>query len=73
VGVQSPSLHRPRHGRLLPASGPNEKQCSIHEHSPFPCRGYDCRNDKRIRSEYASKRLGPEFEKLYRSENKLEP
>jgi Fe-S-cluster containining protein len=49
----------------------NDKQCSIHGHRPVACRGYDCRKDKRIWTDFDNKRLSPEFEKLFRSENKL--
>lgn len=48
------------------------QRCSIHEHRPVPCRGYDCRNDKRIWSDFHKKLLSAEFEKLFRAENQLE-
>jgi len=51
----------------------NGQRCSIHENRPVPCRGYDCRNDKRIWSDFDKMLLSPEFEKLFRSENKLDP
>jgi len=51
----------------------NEQRCSIHENRPVPCRGYDCRNDNRIWSDFGKKVLSPEFEKLFRTENDLAP
>lgn len=50
-----------------------ERRCSIHENRPVPCRGYDCRNDKRIWRDFDKKLLSDEFETLFSSENKLEP
>jgi Fe-S-cluster containining protein len=50
----------------------NEQRCSIHGNRPVPCRGYDCRQDKRIWSDFDKRLLSPEFEKLFRTENKLE-
>lgn len=46
--------------------------CSIHTNRPVPCRAYDCRNDKRIWSDFDEKLLSPELEKLFHSENELE-
>ena len=48
------------------------QRCSIHANRPVPCRGYDCRKDKRIWSDFDNKVLSPEFENLFRSENSLE-
>lgn len=39
--------------------------CSIHEHRPVPCRGYDCRRDKRIWSDFEQRIVSPELEKLF--------
>ncbi|MEA3273829.1 MAG: YkgJ family cysteine cluster protein [Pseudomonadota bacterium] len=48
------------------------RRCSIHGIRPVPCRGYDCRQDKRIWSDFDRKLLSPEFEELFQSENRLE-
>ncbi len=47
--------------------------CSVHGNRPVPCRAYDCRNDKRIWSDFDNRLLSSEFEKLFHSENELEP
>lgn len=39
--------------------------CSIHAHRPVPCRAYDCRQDKRIWSDFERRLLSPEFDKLF--------
>lgn len=41
--------------------------CTIHSHRPVPCRGYDCRNDKRIWIDFEGKTVSPELEKLLQS------
>jgi Fe-S-cluster containining protein len=38
--------------------------CTIHSHRPVPCRGYDCRADKRIWADFEAKIVSPELEKL---------
>ena len=50
----------------------DRQRCSIHQNRPVPCRGYNCRNDKRIWSDFDKKLLSPEFEKLFLTENVLE-
>lgn len=41
--------------------------CSIHAQRPVPCRGYDCRQDKRIWSDFAQRIVSPELDKLFGS------
>ena len=38
--------------------------CTIHSHRPAPCRGYDCRADKRIWADFEAKIVSPELDKL---------
>lgn len=33
--------------------------CTVREHRPIPCRGYDCRNDKRIWLDFENKIVNP--------------
>lgn len=40
-------------------------RCTIHANRPVPCRGYDCRNDKRIWSDFAQRIVSPELDKLF--------
>ncbi len=39
--------------------------CSIHENRPVPCRGYDCRQDKRIWSDFDQRIVSPDLDKLF--------
>lgn len=39
--------------------------CSIHENRPVPCRGYDCRQDKRIWSDFEQHIVSPDLDKLF--------
>jgi len=39
--------------------------CTIHEHRPVPCRAYDCRNDKRIWSDFEQRIVNPDLERLF--------
>ncbi|HYG79486.1 MAG TPA: YkgJ family cysteine cluster protein [Pyrinomonadaceae bacterium] len=43
----------------------NSLGCSIHGHRPVPCRGYDCRQDKRIWSDFERRIVSPELDKLF--------
>lgn len=36
-------------------------QCTIHEHRPVPCRGYDCRHDARIWLDFDSCTVNPDI------------
>ena len=42
----------------------NKLNCAIHAHRPVPCRGYDCRKDKRIWENFEEKILSTELSKL---------
>jgi Fe-S-cluster containining protein len=37
--------------------------CTIYEHRPVPCRGFDCRNDKRIWLDFEARVPNPEIER----------
>jgi Fe-S-cluster containining protein len=39
--------------------------CSVHAQRPVPCRGYDCREDKRIWADFENKIVSPELDKLF--------
>jgi Fe-S-cluster containining protein len=36
-------------------------RCTIHEHRPVPCRGYDCRRDGRIWLDFDNRTINPEI------------
>jgi hypothetical protein len=36
-----------------------QKCCSVYVHRPIPCRGYDCRNDKRIWVDFEQRVINP--------------
>jgi Fe-S-cluster containining protein len=36
-------------------------RCTVHEHRPVPCRGYDCRNDGRIWLDFAKRTINPDI------------
>ncbi|HEV2381684.1 MAG TPA: YkgJ family cysteine cluster protein [Terriglobia bacterium] len=38
-------------------------QCTVREHRPVPCRGYDCRNDKRIWADFENKIVNPNLQR----------
>lgn len=40
-------------------------RCGIYQNRPVPCRGYDCREDKRIWADFENKIVSPELEKLF--------
>lgn len=40
-------------------------RCTVYENRPVPCRGYDCRGDKRIWLDFEKKIINPELEKLF--------
>lgn len=46
--------------------------CSIHAQRPVPCRGYDCRNDKRIWADFENKIVSPELERLFQPNEEIE-
>ena len=41
----------------------NKLGCTIYENRPVPCRGYDCRNDKRIWIDFENKIPNPDLSK----------
>lgn len=40
--------------------------CTVRECRPLPCRGYDCRNDKRVWLDFDQRIINPELEQLFR-------
>jgi Fe-S-cluster containining protein len=40
-------------------------RCAVYQHRPVPCRGYDCRNDKRIWEDFEQKIINPDLEKVF--------
>jgi Fe-S-cluster containining protein len=38
--------------------------CTIHSHRPVPCRGYDCRSDKRVWADFEAKIISSDLENL---------
>jgi Fe-S-cluster containining protein len=41
------------------------KRCTVREHRPLPCRGYDCRKDKRIWLDFDKKIVNPKLEEQF--------
>lgn len=46
--------------------------CTIHSHRPVPCRGYDCRMDKRVWADFEAKIISPDLEKLLKAQEGVE-
>jgi Putative zinc- or iron-chelating domain len=42
-------------------------RCTVYQHRPVPCRGYDCRNDKRIWADFENRIISPELEQLFQA------
>ncbi len=40
-------------------------KCGVYEKRPVPCRGYDCRQDKRIWADFENRVVSPELERLF--------
>ena len=38
-------------------------RCTVRESRPLPCRGYDCRQDKRIWLDFATKTINPNLDR----------
>jgi Fe-S-cluster containining protein len=38
-------------------------RCTVREHRPVPCRGYDCRNDKRIWQDFVNRIANPNIDR----------
>lgn len=37
-------------------------RCTIHANRPVPCRGFDCRNDRRIWLDFVNQIVNPEID-----------
>jgi hypothetical protein len=46
----------------------NGCKCRVYEHRPVPCRGYDCRQDKRIWADFEQRVPSPDLGKLFPEE-----
>lgn len=46
--------------------------CTIHDQRPVPCRGYDCRQDKRIWANFEEKVVSPDLPQLLRTADGVE-
>jgi hypothetical protein len=42
-------------------------QCTVRQHRPIPCRGYDCRKDERIWLDFEKDTINPDLEKAFRA------
>ena len=40
-------------------------QCTVYQQRPVPCRGYDCRNDKRIWADFEKGIVNPKLEEVF--------
>ena len=41
--------------------------CTVRDHRPLPCRGYDCRRDKRVWVDFEKRIINPDLDKLFES------
>jgi hypothetical protein len=41
-------------------------RCTVWQHRPIPCRGYDCRKDERIWLDFEKRIINPNLEKVFR-------
>ena len=41
-------------------------RCTVHRQRPLPCRGYDCRNDKRVWLDFDNKIINSELDQLFK-------
>jgi len=39
--------------------------CTVRDQRPLPCRGYDCRNDKRVWVDFEKRIINPDLEELF--------
>ncbi len=39
--------------------------CTVRDQRPLPCRGYDCRNDKRVWLDFEKRIINPDLEELF--------
>jgi hypothetical protein len=47
------------------------RRCSVWQHRPIPCRGYDCRKDERIWLDFEKEMINPHLEDLLRQRGKM--
>jgi Fe-S-cluster containining protein len=40
-------------------------RCTVRAQRPLPCRGYDCRRDKRIWSDFDNRIVNPDLDRLF--------
>jgi Fe-S-cluster containining protein len=45
--------------------------CTVREQRPLPCRGYDCRQDKRVWVDFENRIINPELEALFETGDSL--
>jgi hypothetical protein len=41
------------------------KHCTVREHRPLPCRGYDCRKDRRVWVDFEQRIVNPDLDRLF--------
>jgi Fe-S-cluster containining protein len=46
-------------------------QCTVRQHRPIPCRGYDCRKDERIWLDFEKEMINPDLEDLIRQRGRM--
>ena len=46
-------------------------RCTVREQRPLPCRGYDCRQDKRVWVDFENRIINPELEALFETGDSL--
>jgi len=42
-------------------------RCTVREQRPLPCRGYDCRKDKRVWVDFEKRIINPQLEELFKT------
>ncbi len=42
--------------------------CTVRDQRPLPCRGYDCRKDKRVWVDFEKRIINPDLEELFKSD-----
>ncbi len=42
-------------------------RCTVREQRPLPCRGYDCREDKRVWVDFEKRIINPQLEELFKT------
>jgi Fe-S-cluster containining protein len=46
-------------------------RCAVWQQRPIPCRGYDCRKDKRIWLDFEKRIINPDFDKLLEQQDEM--